>query len=285
MDGEDIAGLALLGAGLSLGYWAFAGPALRITSFSPFAQDGPGPDTRTVITASLRGGVMIGATLRQAFIASGKFHPPPSDLSTCRQIPIVNPNRTIWSNLQRNGGRGNSGEVCWSKPAFIDWLAQARTFLAAAGRGSEDVRCSTARWCIESGWGTNCWNYNLGNIKARPFATADTISAGYVYTQSTWAQELYILKDNDQSIDGYYGYPDFGTYCGAEAAVFQNHYQGCLEAFQQGELAGLLAGGAIQIRNGYKDSTIAGDAHELTNVWQSSLFGGLSVCGTDGWIR
>jgi hypothetical protein len=202
-----------------------------------------------------------------------------------RQIPIVARNFLPLTPGQVLPGPGEvvHGNRKWygSYDLYLEFKGTAKAALAAAGRDNEDWRCSIFRWAMETLWGTECTNFNAGNIHGRPWASSDSVRAGHVWTDQIYPSGAVVMPDDGRIIVEY-AFPDLAEYCKHELAWYQrNGYQGVLAGNQVGDLAGLQASSRTAMAKGYAASgTTQEDLIAAGQFWAR----GQRVLGAD-WSR
>lgn len=200
-----------------------------------------------------------------------------------RRIPIVDRRRTPIVPLDNRQTTPRGAAV---------YFEAMRRLLGDSGRGSEDVRCAGLLTAIESAWGKTAWNHNINNVKAQGSIYAESkqsiLESRQVWTTNQEATEIYLLIDRVNSLDAYHGYSDFSTYFRRSKMLLQRVYPGVIEAWERGELDGLLAGErilggeAINGRSGPRYSASFAIQRVATARWFWSRF---SMIMGEGWRR
>jgi hypothetical protein len=182
--------------------------------------------------------------------------------------PLVPSQRTI-----QKPGFVKYGNTKWyaDKRIYMDLKAAVIAALREAGRGDQDWRCVIYRWCEETYWGTSCFNYNIGNIHAHPWATRESILSGYVWSDAG-ADGMTIIRD-DGEIVGEYAFSGLASWLRYEGQWLQrNGYQGALDGMRAGGIEGLMQVCQAEMSRGYAaHTTVAEDQHAARNYWAISL--------------
>ncbi len=202
--------------------------------------------------------------------------------SGAREIPI-----TIATKTPLSGYTGRSRE------SMLAFLSATREAIHGTPYEGCDPRCILWLWCLESGYFRGAWNWNLGNVKAKPYATPESIRQQRAWTTTTHAVNgVYPLRDRavPPSVDLYFSFDSLRAYVNYEAALFsQTRFSGnVIGGYRTGGLEGCLAARAAQHAGNYAGD-IGTPAHAPRGiVWAADVraywAAGERLCGAQ-WSR